>query len=33
VTVTNLRLKPLGHPGKAVGKEDPESEDRSFTCR
>ena len=30
MTVTNLRLTPLGKPGKATGEEDPESEDRSF---
>ena len=30
MTVTNLRLTPLGKPGKAAGEEDPESEDRSF---
>ena len=28
--MTNLRLTPLGKPGKATGEEDPESEDRSF---
>ena len=27
--MTNLRLTPLGKPGKATGEEDPESEDRS----
>ena len=30
MTVTNLRLTPLGKPGKATGEEDPKSEDRSF---
>ena len=30
MTVTNLRLTPLGKPGKAAGEEDPKSEDRSF---
>ena len=28
--MTNLRLTPLGKPGKATGEEDPKSEDRSF---